>query len=411
MKTFSSNVIRANIIVVGAGVAGATIAGELHRSGNEVVVLDQNPSWAMETSGHHMALAHPQVGRKITKLQRFTELANTVAFSKWNQAAWIKSAFEPKHHFNHENIIDLKEHLLEMGFGQNSLRVLNQQEAKKIVNVNAPGLLYEKAAVYRLPKICEWELQGISCHWNIKASFLRKNGEYWEILNDQKKVIALSKVIVLANGLGVSKLLKTIEYELLLRPVRGQITSFQIKNTSPIIAKLPIIPLRGDGYCMPARQENEKIWSWQIGSSYDEDVDSLVVNLKANQDNAIKGLNLIGCDHSHIGEFEVVNNFIGIRSASKDRLPLIGPIHGEDGLFIATAYGSRGVLWSALGAQLIQAYVEAFLAGADRLRAGFLIGADTALSAEVATSVLPARFRAGAFTARASNSKPIFPVS
>ena len=104
-------------------------------------------------------------------------------------------------------------------------------------------------------------------------------------------------------------------------------------------------------------------------------------------------------------------SFVGVRSASKDRLPLIGPIPNEDGLFIATGYGSRGVIWSALGSRLIFAYVAAFLADEARLRTGFLAGASPELESELASSVSPARFLAGALAKRTSNSKPILPVS
>jgi len=152
---------------------------------------------------------------------------------------------------------------------------------------------------------------------------------------------------------------------------------------------------------------NDQNWIWEVGSTYDEDQDDLQTRSESDFENAIKGLTLIGCEHLQTNDLKTNKTFIGVRSASKDRLPLIGPIIGHTGLFIACAYGSRGVLWSALGSELISAYVEAFLAGEVRLRAGFLTGASEELSEEVATSVSPSRFLA----TRASNSKPIFPVS
>ena len=111
-------------------------------------------------------------------------------------------------------------------------------------------------------------------------------------------------------------------------------------------------------------------------------------------------------EHSH---------FIGVRCASKDRLPLIGPISRYPGLYLATAYGSRGLIWATLGAELIKRYLDCFFAADDFFAAGFLAGAldeedVSSVEEEIAGSVDPARFLAGTLVAgRASNSKPTFP--
>jgi len=242
---------------------------------------------------------------------------------------------------------------------------------------------------------------------NTKVVEIKFLDECWHAYSDEKNLIASAKMLILASGISTKKFLERALIDITLRPVRGQLTQFRIQQNSPLVENLPKTVVRGDGYCLPAKHCDDQNWLWEIGSSYDEDQDDLQTWQESNINNAIKGLNLIGCEQSLINELTPINSFVGIRSASKDRLPLIGHVPGHKGLLIACAYGSRGVLWSALGSSLIGAYVAAFLAGADRLRTGFLAGASFAFEEEVAVSVSPSRFLA----TRASNSNPIFPDS
>jgi len=414
MKNKLLNSIQTKVIVIGAGIAGSSIAGELTRLGYEVHLYDKNEGPAQDTSAHETALAHPQVGKKMSKLQRFTQLANRLANQKWKSAQLLQEAFEPLRNLTLKQWSQLPELLDQMGITSLEVQILTDQEALHTTNVNAPGLWFPSAAVYRLPKVCEMELALLDTgktHWSCQIQKIRQENDLWHIMNQDGDVIGSAPILILAAGLQVQELMKTIDVNLPLRPVRGQITTFRIQADSPLIPHLPKKVIRGDGYCMPAIRFTHQEWHWQIGSSYDEDQRDVSPWLSSDQDNALKGFNLIGCDHSHLDELIPDHAFVGIRSASKDRLPLIGPIPNHPGLFVSCAYGSRGVLWSALGAPLIAAYVDAFFAGADRLRAGFLTGASIALGSEIASAVNPGRFLRGVLATRASNSKPIFPVS
>ena len=406
--------IKTKVIVIGAGIAGSSIAGDLTRLGYEVHLYDKNLGPAKETSAHETALAHPQVGKKISKLQRFTQLANQLANQKWKKAQQVQEAFEPLRNLTSTQLGQLPELLDEMGLTSLEAQILTAKEAALKTNVSAPGLWFPTAAVYSLPRVCEIEVALLDegqTHWNCHIKRIRQENHLWQLIDQDEDVIGSAPILILAGGLHVQDLLKTIDIHLPLRPVRGQITTFKIKTESLLMPHLPKKAIRGDGYCMPATRVTPQEWHWEIGSSYDEDQSDISPWLISDQENALKAMNLIGCDHTHLNELVPVHAFAGIRSASKDRLPLIGPIPKHPGLFVACAYGSRGVLWSALAAPLMTAYVDAFFAGADRLRAGFLTGATSTLASEVASAVNPGRFLRGVLATRASNSKPIFPVS
>ena len=49
---------------------------------------------------------------------------------------------------------------------------------------------------------------------------------------------------------------------------------------------------------------------------------------------------------------------VGFRSVAPDRLPLVGPLPDADGLHGAFAYGSRGILWCSLMAEVLASRLE-----------------------------------------------------
>jgi tRNA 5-methylaminomethyl-2-thiouridine biosynthesis bifunctional protein len=72
---------------------------------------------------------------------------------------------------------------------------------------------------------------------------------------------------------------------------------------------------------------------------------------------------------------------VGFRTAAHDRLPVIGALEGVPGLYGAFAYGSRGLLWAGLGAELLASLME---------------GEPLPLEGALADAVAPGRFAARA---------------
>ena len=165
----------------------------------------------------------------------------------------------------------------------------------------------------------------------------------------------------------------------------------------------------GEGYCLPALTFNNNQYLWEVGSSYDEGEFDLTPRSSSDEHNREQARMLVDNQELPVEDLVAKEPFVGVRSVSGDRLPLIGSVPSQPGLFIASAYGARGVLWSAVTPGLIARQVEAYFLGAAFLRAGFLAGASSEEETEFALAVAPARFLAGALAGRGSNSKPILP--
>jgi tRNA 5-methylaminomethyl-2-thiouridine biosynthesis bifunctional protein len=129
--------------------------------------------------------------------------------------------------------------------------------------------------------------------------------------------------------------------ELRLRRVRGQLTSVPEEALEPPHA----VVLRG-GMVLPAIDGR-----CVVGATYDlEDPESAVR------------------EEDHAGNLERLRGILGVevrapvdgrvafRAVTPDRLPVVGRI--AEGVYGAFAYGSRGLVWAALAAELIASELE-----------------------------------------------------
>jgi tRNA 5-methylaminomethyl-2-thiouridine biosynthesis bifunctional protein len=399
------------IAIIGAGVAGCTIGAELHKNGYEVHIVDQSAGPARATSGHHAALAHPHLTRFPTPLQQLTKLLNRQAFEQFASQRLHVGAHQIMTDENWVSHNAMEQRLKRLGLTSEDAQILDEQRGLQVSGLSRKGVWYPQAGVYDLIQICNDSLKNFSneqLHWNTKIKAIEFNNETWALRDEQDKSYLEVDALVLANNLAVSELLRSVGLELELRSVRGQLSRFSISEKSSWIEHLPKIPLTGGGYSTPAiKMTNE--YSIQVGSSYDEDNWQLEHWDASDEHNKQQLKALIGHDELNEDEIRVHPSFVGLRSAARDRMPVIGGLSGVPGLFVASAYGARGVLWSTLAPRLISKYVEAYFEEAAFLRAGFLTGATLEEEASFVSALSPDRFLAGAFTGRGSNSKATLP--
>ena len=399
------------ILIVGAGIGGSVIAECLQLHGYEVSLLDRQKGVAQETSAHKAALAHPHYGKAPNRLQRITQFANQLVDKKWAAYRTHQMAFQrlSEEDWVCKDFVDAR--LIEQGYTNTEVISLEPEEALKLVGIREHGILFKQAGIYDLPAISKSAIRDIPLthqHWNIEISRIAYEQTKWQIFNSQNELVEEGDALVLCNGIDAKRLLEQLGINLDLRVVRGQLSRFEIDAQSQWMRYLPKIALCGDGYCVPPEQINGKT-IWQVGSSYDEEIYDLTPWHESDEHNQQQALNLLAQQNLPREDLKPTMPFVGLRCVGSDRMPLIGPIPTQPGLFMATAFGARGVLWSSLAQEIITAHLESYFAGEAFLRAGFLAGASEAFSSELAAAVAPARFLAGLLRGRGSNSKPIFP--
>ena len=397
------------IVVIGAGICGATITNELLERGKAVCIVDAALSPASACSSHAYAIAHPHIGKGSPRLLRLTRIAFLLAESRWGKVWNQHGIFQPTKKDKVFDRTEMTHYLSSLGLEESIALPLDADEASEICGITQSGVWLPRGASLNLSDATYQALKNhdrLSCIWNAQITRLENRNDQWLLFNEQNEVIVSADKLVIAAAMESKALLSSIGIRVPLKPVRGQLSIFSIKKNDPWVEKLPSVGISGDGYCLPAEQMADGSYRWIVGSTFDEGEDDLSSRAVSDEFNREQAKGLVDYAQGKPEGLQSSSNFVGVRCVAGDRLPMMGPLTQRPGIYLATALGSRGVLWSALAAKLISAQVLEEDLGL-LTRFGF--------AADLVAALAPARFFAGALAAPAalgalaSNSKPVFP--
>ncbi len=396
------------IVVIGAGICGATIANELLERGKAVCIVDAAPSPATACSSHAYAIAHPHIGKGSPRLLRLTRIAFLLAEARWKNVWDQHGIFQPTKKDRAFDRAETIEHLRALDLDEDMAIAMDAQEAKKLCGIEQSGVWLPRGAglnLHETSKELLQEHQRLTCMWNTRIARLEKLGNQWHLFDASNQLIASANKVVLACAMETKPLMASVCIRLPLRPVRGQLSIFKVKKNDSWVEKLPRVGISGDGYCLPAKQLEDGSYQWIVGSSFDEGEDDLAPRETSDDFNREQARGLVNFPEGDLSALTKTGEFVGIRCVAGDRLPIIGALTQRPGIFLATALGSRGILWSAIAAKLITAQL---------LEEDFALLARFGFAADLVAALAPARFFAGAapsaLGAFASNSKPILPA-
>jgi tRNA 5-methylaminomethyl-2-thiouridine biosynthesis bifunctional protein len=398
-----------DIVVIGAGIAGASIAHEIISRGHAVCVVESEGGPATGCSSHAYAIAHPHITRGSAKLLQLTRIAFELALACWGDQ-WIhRGALQPIKNgveFDREAIALQLEQL---GLSPEMAHPASAEEASQLAGVARAGVWFPNAGMLSLEKTTQELLQPcakLTQMTNVQIDTLEREDNHWLLNDTSNKITIRANKVIVAASLSSKKLLSSIQIKLPLKPVRGQLSFFQVNSKSDWVDRLPRSIICGDGYCIPANRLENGNMRWIVGSSFDENESDDHPRSESDRFNQEQAAGLINYAEGDQKELMPDGQFVGIRCVAGDRLPIMGALPQRPGIFVATALGSRGILWSALAAKLI----------ADQVLAGdFALLTRLGFTSALAGALAPDRFLAGAappaLGAFASNSKPILPPS
>ena len=394
------------LVVIGAGICGATITNELLQRGQSVCIVDAASSAATACSSHAYAIAHPHIGRGSPRLLRLTRVAFLLAEAKWGKGWNQHGIFQPTKKDKHFDRLEVANYLKSLDLDEDIALALDAREAEEICGIKQNGVWLSRGAslnIFEASNALLQEHEHLTCLWNTRVAKLEQVNGQWLLLNQANEAILSADKVVVATAIDSKLLMSSIGIRLPLKPVRGQLSIFSIRKEDAWAQKLPRVGISGDGYCLPAQQLDDGSYRWMVGSSFDEGEDDLGSRDSSDAFNREQAKGLLNYSEGDLNALIKAGDFVGVRCVAGDRLPIIGALTQRPGIFLATALGSRGILWSALAAKLITAQ----LLGDD-----FALLARLGFAADLVAALAPARFFAGplaAPAALASNSKPILP--
>ena len=329
----------ARCAIVGAGIAGASVAHALALRGWEVTVFDEAEQPAAGASGLPVGLAVPRVSADDN----------------------------PRARLSRSGVRLLRQHaqrMLVCGQDWNPSGVTEHRpDGSKLWHVDACWI--KPAALVRA-----WLAHpGIRFVGSRRVTVLRRVGRVWRLGSDQD--LGSFETVVIANAAGSADLLSCLQADdsvnaelrdklAALQEIHGTLSHGTYAQPMP---GLPQTPVNGDG-CFIPHVPDAQGELWCAGSTFETDV-LLVADQAAQHAANMERLQHL-LDMDGMGDVEELNRgsvsqWSGTRCVTHDRIPLVGPIKTASGpgLWLCAGMGSRGLSFSALCAELLVARLGA----------------------------------------------------
>lgn len=342
--------------VIGAGLAGTACAERLAERGWSVDLVERHEGPAREASGNPAGVLRPALTADWGPRNRITAAASLYARNQLlslehlgAQPAWAAGGVLQLAR-SEGQLESFRRGLERMALPREFARLVDTDEGSRLcgATVAGPGVWFEPGCWASARGVCEARLQaaGAAVHrifHRAVVSLERGQGE-WRVLDGDGSVIAAAPVLVLANAAAAGALAGAPD--LPLRRVRGQSTLVPAPAGRPLRAAVCregcITPALSGFHC--------------VGASFGEnDPDPLprgeddAANL-ARIERMLPGFTA-GLDPA------AVVGWVGFRTMSPDRLPILGALGQDEGLYACLALGARGLAWSALAGELVASQI------------------------------------------------------
>lgn len=383
-------------IVIGAGLAGCATVERLAARGWRTTLIERHPEPASDASGNPAGVFHPLISRDDSSAARITRAAFLYALRNW--AALEASGHPPVrgrggllHLATDDETRAVAAALGSFGYPPGYVTPVTREEARQIagVDVACGGWFYPHGGWIAPPSLCAAQCaaagDALDARFGVRVERLERRGDAWIAFDGFGREIARAPVVVFANAHDAARL-AALDFAP-TRSVRGQLT---LVAASPLAGlRVPVI---GDGYAVP-RADDVTL----VGATYEVDDADDALRDAGHAENVGRVARMLPQLHAATAH-DALAGRVAFRCVTSDRLPMLGALADErearrdaahlagawpldlpraPGLYGAFAYGSRGLVWSALGAELVAAQIE---------------GEPWPLERELADHVDPARF-------------------
>ena len=382
-------------MVIGAGLAGAAVTERLAARGWRIDLVDAQA--APDTQQRFAGVFHPHVSPDdclrsraarsgfLYGVSRWLELERGGHALAWDRCGVLQIAGE------HEDENRMRQTIESLGLPAAYAEYVARDEAQRLAGarLRGGGWWFSGGGWMRAATLIAAQLAAARARGAVTSQFGRcvqsivPSGESWTALDADGVAIATAPVVVLASSSDVARF---ASFGAPLARVRGQVSYVP----SHAVAA-PRTVITGRGYVMPA-SEGFVV----AGSTYDNE-DDPAPSTHAHEANLMHLRRLLPHALETI-DAKSLQGAVGFRCAAPDRMPLVGAVPDVEaarrmqpalagaqlrdvprvpGIYCATAYASRGLVWSALAGEAIASVLE---------------GEPLPLESDLADALDPARF-------------------
>ena len=317
--------------VIGAGLAGAAVCERLCARGWEVTLYERHAAPAEEASGNHAGTFHPIVTPDDSIFARLTRAGFLYSNSYWKRFSdlrWdlcgvLQLARDEKEEASQRRA------LAALALPPEYVQYATREEASVHASVPLPasGLWFPQGGWIQPRSLVQAQLA--ACGDRLQKRFSSDLDE-----------LPAERPVILANSFDAPKLHPVPH--LRLRRVRGQLSyvpesAFEPPHVVVLRGGMVLPPV--DGLCV-------------VGATFDIDDDDPAPRLESHAGNLQRLEAITG---THLEEASL-HGRVAFRAVAPDRVPVVGRI--DEGIYGAFAYGSRGLIWAGLAAEVIAAELE-----------------------------------------------------
>lgn len=337
-------------VVVGAGIAGLSVAQRLASRGVSVLVLERESSPAFHASGNVAGILSPYILSKHDRSGEYlgSAFAFTIEWLKALAAAGIADVFTQTGIVQLPATRRISRMISEAQAGtltHPELSVLTASEGTEAsgVKLDAPALWYARGGWVRPKALCEGLAAAcnIRVHLNRTALGIIKNGSGWDVVTREGESFC-GDFVVIANAYECAQL--ELTKWLPVEAVRGIIATAKpialTKNLRSVVCH--------NGYLIPLSPTAQALGTtYRHGVFHRNRDDAEETELKGSLAKWLPGADPLLDDVR-----------VCFRTSTADRLPYVGRLWAESGellsgVFISIGHGSRGIVSAPFAAELI----------------------------------------------------------
>ncbi|HEY9279916.1 MAG TPA: FAD-dependent 5-carboxymethylaminomethyl-2-thiouridine(34) oxidoreductase MnmC [Eoetvoesiella sp.] len=351
-----------SVLIVGGGLAGAGIAHSLALRGLPSIVVDPVFANGLGAShqGHRAAALTPLISKDDDIRARLSRAGTLRALHRWQslplparpvRCGTLELASDEDDALQRRNVLGA------LSFPSEWVSWLDKRQASEQAGfkVKYGGVYFSYGQLVQPAPLIQALLSRpeVSCLDRRVATLERVSTGQWLAKDSFGARVALASTVVLANAAQAKTLLSGMpclnDFPALagMQNIAGQVSYFSSAasglNSKHVLA--------GEGYWLPAVN-----YVSVGGSTYVPDATNSVVTDQGNRAVVAKVAVLLNVHPAEAEKWlDASGGWAGWRAVASGRLPVIGQLGHASGLWLACAYGSRGLTWSALAGDVISA--------------------------------------------------------
>ena len=375
----SAVVVNKKATVIGAGIAGLSVAYALIKRGWHVTIIDRHHDVAQEASSNPVALVYPRlsVDNKVDTDFYMAAYSQALYELKKLQSRNTKKFWFDTGLLQLMDEVRVTEIINKFQFNQGAIAVDKKSTNKYgLENKNRVFVDIKKAGVVIPDILCDVIKHECGNKLTIEKAevkIIKPVEGGWQCL-EESKIIDEAEVLIVANGVNLNNLDGLMDFP--VEKVRGQVVSLSANTLS----KKMISSLNTDIYLTPSINNHH-----YLGATFTRENDSADIDADDTKLLFTKLADSVTSDvtKNMFSESDYVDAWVGFRALSKDRVPIVGAVpdasfynteyddicHGNGiksylpaqhlrGLYMTCAHGSRGFTSSFLSAEIVASQIQ-----------------------------------------------------